>query len=178
MKRSPRSGYAVLLRGMMAAILVTGSVATSAYAAGSIVVNSNTDNTLINLDANATCDLREAIINANALLEEGVVVNTGASVDHDCHLERFCQIWPGAHLAGAVRVGEYSYVGTGASVIQNLNIGKGVMIGAGAAVVSDIPDGVTVAGVPARIILRRGRKRRPCSGFYTERCRSIRAERK
>ena len=53
--------------------LLLGSAlpATPAYAAGSIVVNSNTDDTLINLNANATCDLREAIINANANNQSG-----------------------------------------------------------------------------------------------------------
>src|SRR3989338_8385118 len=93
-----------------------------------------------------------AVINPGSVLDDGSVVNTGATVDHDCHLERFCQIWPGAHLAGTVRVGELSYVGTGASVIQNINIGKNVMIGAGAVIVSDVPDDVTIVGNPGRII--------------------------
>ncbi len=48
------------------AILLLGSAlnVTPAYAAG-IVVNSSADDTLVNLDANSTCDLREAITNAN-----------------------------------------------------------------------------------------------------------------
>ncbi len=93
-----------------------------------------------------------AVVNAGTVIEDGVVINTASSVDHDCYLERFCQIWPGAHLAGSVRVGRLSYIGTGASVIQDINIGQGVMIGSSAAVVSDIPDNVTAVGVPARII--------------------------
>lgn len=95
-----------------------------------------------------------AVINSGSVIEDGVVVNTGATVDHDCYLSRFCQVWPGAHLAGAVKIGEFSYVGTGASVIQNINIGRCVMIGAGATVISDIPDGVTAVGVPAKVIRR------------------------
>ena len=93
-----------------------------------------------------------AVINPGVVLEEGVVVNTGATVDHDCYLERFCQIWPGAHLAGSVRVGESSYVGTGASVIQNTSIGGNSIVGAGAAVVTDIPRDVVAVGVPARVL--------------------------
>lgn len=96
-----------------------------------------------------------AIVNSGSIIEDGVVVNTGATVDHDCYLSRFCQIWPGAHLAGTVEVGECSYVGTGADVIQNIKIGRQVMVGAGAAVVKDVPDGVTVVGVPAKIIKRK-----------------------
>lgn len=93
-----------------------------------------------------------AVVNSGTVIEDGAVVNTGATVDHDCFLKKFCQVWPGANLAGAIEVGELSYVGTGTSVIQNIKIGKNVMIGAGAAVVQDIPDNVVAAGVPARII--------------------------
>ncbi len=93
-----------------------------------------------------------AVVNTNTVIEDGVCVNTCASVDHDCRLKKFCHIWPGANLAGTVSVGEYSYVGTGASVIQNLRIGNNVMIGSGAAVISDIPDGTTAVGVPAKAI--------------------------
>ena len=93
-----------------------------------------------------------AVINPSVTIEDGVVVNTGATVDHDCHLKRFCHIWPGAHLAGTVSVGECSYIGTGAAVIQNINIGNCAMIGAGSVVIADVPDHVTVAGVPTRIL--------------------------
>jgi UDP-N-acetylbacillosamine N-acetyltransferase len=93
-----------------------------------------------------------AVVNPGAVIEDGVVVNTSAIVDHDSRLERFCQVWPGAHLAGAVRVGEFSYVGTGASIIPNVNIGKHVMAGAGTVIISDVPDNVTIVGNPGRVI--------------------------
>jgi len=93
-----------------------------------------------------------AVVNAGSILEAGCVVNTGATVDHDCRLAEFSQVWPGAHLAGAVTVGAGSYVGTGAAVIPNVTIGCNVMIGAGAAVVNDLPDDAVAVGVPARII--------------------------
>ncbi|WP_304412082.1 acetyltransferase [Synechococcus sp. CB0205] len=46
---------------------------------------------------------------------------------------------------------ERSWIGIGASVIQQIRIGADVIVGAGAAVVSDLPDGVTAVGVPARV---------------------------
>ncbi|MEA3493470.1 MAG: acetyltransferase [Candidatus Margulisiibacteriota bacterium] len=93
-----------------------------------------------------------AIVNPGVVIDAGAVINTRASVDHDCQLGAFCQIWPGAVLAGTVRVGRLSYVGTGASVIQNINIGKEVMLGAGAVLLNDLADGVTAVGVPAKVI--------------------------
>ena len=38
------------------------------------------------------------------------------------------------------------------SIVEGVNIGDGVTIGAGAVVVKDVPGGVTIAGVPAKII--------------------------
>ena len=93
-----------------------------------------------------------AVVNPGVTLEDGVIINTSSSVDHDCYLEKFCQIWPGARLAGTVRVGQLSYVGMGASVIQNTNIGKNTVIGAGSVVIVNIPDNVISVGMPAKII--------------------------
>jgi len=91
-----------------------------------------------------------AVVNADASVGMGAVLNTGCSIDHDCVLGEAVHISPGAHLAGGVHIGDESWVGIGASVRQLVAIGKRVMVAAGAAVVGDIPDDVTVAGVPAK----------------------------
>lgn len=91
-----------------------------------------------------------AVINADTLIGEACIINTAASVDHDCVLGDGVHISPGAHLAGEVLVGTGSWLGIGSSVIQCISIGKEVVVGAGAAVVSNIPDGLTAKGVPAR----------------------------
>jgi sugar O-acyltransferase (sialic acid O-acetyltransferase NeuD family) len=93
-----------------------------------------------------------AILNVDAVLGAAVIVNTGATVDHDCRLADGVHIAPGVHLSGDVHVGAISWVGVGACVRQGVHIGSDVMVGAGAVVVSDIPDGVTVVGNPARPI--------------------------
>lgn len=93
-----------------------------------------------------------AVVNAFAQVGEGCILNTLCSVDHDCRLGAGVHVSPGAHLAGAVRVGDGSWIGIGASVRQLVNIGTDVVVGAGAAVVGEVPDNVTVVGVPARII--------------------------
>ena len=45
-------------------------------------------------------------------------------------------------------------IGSGAIVLGGVNIGAGALIGAGAVVSRDVPEGATVAGVPARALLR------------------------
>lgn len=94
--------------------------------------------------------LAGAVVSAGAALGIGCIVNTGASVDHDCVLGDGVHVSPGVHLGGAVRAGTCTWIGIGACVRQGIVIGANVVVGAGAAVVSDLPDGITVAGVPAR----------------------------
>jgi sugar O-acyltransferase (sialic acid O-acetyltransferase NeuD family) len=90
-----------------------------------------------------------AVAHTDAKLSDGVIVNSGAIVEHHCIIENFAHIAPGAALAGRVRVGQRTLVGIGASVRPAITIGCDAIIGAGAAVVRDVPDGETQTGVPA-----------------------------
>lgn len=90
------------------------------------------------------------IVNPGARVGNGVVINTAASIDHDCQLDDFVHIAPGARLAGTVVVGARTWVGVGAVVCENRSIGKDVMIAAGAVVVGDVANNITVKGVPAK----------------------------
>jgi sugar O-acyltransferase (sialic acid O-acetyltransferase NeuD family) len=93
-----------------------------------------------------------AIVNPGARLGDFVIVNTGATIDHDDVLEDGVQICPGAHLAGLVTCREDAFIGTGAAVIPGRTIGRRAIVGAGATVIHDIPDDATAIGCPARVI--------------------------
>jgi UDP-2-acetamido-3-amino-2,3-dideoxy-glucuronate N-acetyltransferase len=49
-------------------------------------------------------------------------------------------------------VEERASIGSGAVILAGVRIGAGALVGAGAVVTQDVPDGVTVAGVPARAL--------------------------
>jgi len=103
-----------------------------------------------------TVIMANTAVNSGTKVGENVIINTGVTIDHDCAIEDYVHICPGAHLAGNVVVGKLSHIGIGASVVQGVKIGKGVVIGAGAAVIDDIPDHVTAMGVPAKMVKKRG----------------------
>ena len=91
-----------------------------------------------------------AVIQPGTTIGRNAIVNTRASVDHDCVIGAHTHIAPGVTLSGFVHVGEGSLIGTGASVIQGIHIGKGCLVGAGSVVLQDLPDGTKAWGVPAR----------------------------
>lgn len=93
-----------------------------------------------------------SVLNAFVKVGDGCIINTGAIVDHDCIIADGVHVSPGAQLGGAVRVGRGSWVGLGASVKQCVCIGELATIGMGAAVVNDVDGGLTVVGIPAKII--------------------------
>ena len=80
------------------------------------------------------------------------IVNSSASVDHECRLDDGVHIAPGATLCGCVTVASNTLVGAGAVVLPRVRIGKNVTIGAGSIVTRDVPDDVVAVGNPARII--------------------------
>ena len=93
-----------------------------------------------------------AVVVSGSVIGDDVIVNTGATIDHDSVVEDGAHIAPGVHTGGRVRIGEGSLVGIGASLGAGVIIGPGSVVGAGSVVLQDVPAGVVVAGVPARVI--------------------------
>lgn len=91
-----------------------------------------------------------AIFGTRSRAAAGLLLNSGAIIDHDCVIGRNCHVATGAKVSGGVVMGDNVLIGTGASVRQGIRIGDNAVIGAGAVVVADVPVGATVVGVPAR----------------------------
>jgi sugar O-acyltransferase (sialic acid O-acetyltransferase NeuD family) len=96
--------------------------------------------------------LAQAAVCVGAKVGQACIINTRASVDHECFLGDGVHLAPGATLAGCVSVGEASLIGPSGVVLPRIRIGANVIIGAGAVVTRDMPDNVVAYGNPARII--------------------------
>ncbi|MBX7136643.1 MAG: acetyltransferase [Oligoflexia bacterium] len=91
------------------------------------------------------------ILTTNITVERFSILNLTCTVGHDAVLGEFCTLSPGVHISGCVTVGAEAFVGTGAEILEGRKVGARTIIGAGAVVNSDIPEGVTAVGVPARV---------------------------
>jgi sugar O-acyltransferase (sialic acid O-acetyltransferase NeuD family) len=91
-----------------------------------------------------------AVVHTDARLGRACIVNTGAVVEHDNVLGNGVHVSPNAALGGNVTLGDEVHVGLGAVVLPGLTVGAGSVVGAGAVAIEDVPEGVTVVGVPAR----------------------------
>jgi sugar O-acyltransferase (sialic acid O-acetyltransferase NeuD family) len=98
---------------------------------------------------------------AGARLGDAVIVNTSASVDHDCVIGNGVHIGPGATITGEVTIGDYAFVGAGAVVLPRARIGARAIVGAGAVVTKEVVAGATVSGNPARPHTKHSAGRQP-----------------
>jgi sugar O-acyltransferase (sialic acid O-acetyltransferase NeuD family) len=96
-----------------------------------------------------------AVVQPEASIGPFSIINTKASVDHECLLERGAQAAPGASLGGRVVMEEGAFAGIGCSIHQGSRLGAWSVLGGGAFLKGSIPPGEVWAGVPARPLSRR-----------------------
>lgn len=80
----------------------------------------------------------------------GTIINKNAVIGNNVNIGQLTTI--GSNQIKAAMIGNGVYIGPGTSIVDDIEIGNGTCIGAGAVVTKDVPGGVTIAGVPARVI--------------------------
>jgi len=93
--------------------------------------------------------LAGCVVQCRARIGRNVVINTRASVDHDCVVGDHAFVGPGATLCGDVRIGAGTFVGAAAVILPGVEVGRGAIVAAGAIVARNVPDGALVMGVAA-----------------------------
>jgi acetyltransferase-like isoleucine patch superfamily enzyme len=99
-----------------------------------------------------------AVVETESVLGIQCIVNTKASVDHECVLGDGTEMAPGATLCGCITTEKNAWICAGATVLPRIHIGENSIIGAGSVVIEDVPDNTTVIGVPAKPLIRNKNK--------------------
>ena len=99
-----------------------------------------------------------AIIGKRLFIDHGmgVVIGESSKIGNDCTMYHDVTLG-GTGKSNKKRhpsIGNNVLIGTGAKVLGPIKIGNNVKIGAGSVVLEDIPDNVTVVGVPGKIIYK------------------------
>ncbi len=94
-----------------------------------------------------TCVCRGTI--DDTTIHDMVKIDNLCHIAHNVVLEERVEVIAGAVIMGSVHVGKDSWIATG-MIRDQRRVGNGAVVGMGAVVVKDVPDGVTVAGNPAK----------------------------
>lgn len=101
-----------------------------------------------------------AVINIGAEVGEGTMVDMNAVIGARGKLGKRVHLGAGAVVAGVLeppskepcQIGDDVLIGANAVILEGVKIGKGSVVAAGSVVTQDVPEGVVVAGSPAKII--------------------------
>ncbi len=90
-------------------------------------------------------------VSSDVIIGDNSLIQSYVRVGHDICIGRNSVVSSNVGIGGKTVVGDETYIAMGAVVQDELKIGHNVIIGMGAVVHTDIPDNVTVVGLPARI---------------------------
>ena len=106
-----------------------------------------------------------AIVVAQVCIDDGALLHPGVYIAHgqvvivgnvEIHTGAVLFPWVTISQCGAdggrTTIGPGAQIGTGSSVLGSVHLGASSRVGANAVVVSDVPDGGTAVGAPARVI--------------------------
>jgi serine O-acetyltransferase len=80
----------------------------------------------------------------------GIVIHPSAQIGPNCLI--FQQVTIGVTSGEPPKIGGHVDIGAGAKILGPIKIGDHAKIGANAVVISDVPEGCTAVGIPAKIL--------------------------
>jgi len=114
---------------------------------------------MVTIDDNAVI-MMGAVINIGAHIGEGAMIDMNAVVGARGIIGKRVHLGAGAVVAGVLEPPSSSpciieddvLIGANAVILEGVKVGAGSVVAAGAVVINDVPEGVLVAGIPAKII--------------------------
>ena len=100
----------------------------------------------VEIGANSTVDRAKSGVTR---IGQGTKIDNLVQIGHNCDVGAHCILVAQCGIAGSTSLGQYVVLAGQAGATDHIKIGNGVQVGAKSAVFNDIPDNVTVSGIPA-----------------------------
>ena len=102
----------------------------------------------VHIGANCTIDRGNM---SNTVIGSGTKIDNGVHIAHNCTIGNDCVLGPHCVILGGVQIGDRTTIWTKSVIKQHITIGDDVIVGACSFINTDVPDGVTIFGIPGRI---------------------------
>ncbi len=99
-----------------------------------------------------TVVMPNAVVGPNSNIGKLCIINTQASIDHDCTLLDFSSMAPASVTGGAVEIGARTSVSINATIKNGLKIGNDCVVGANSYLNKNISSNQVVYGSPAKFV--------------------------
>ena len=88
----------------------------------------------------------------DTVIKDHVKIDDQVYIAHNCTISENTLIVSGSTICGSVQIGRNVFVGASANIKQHCKIGNFVTLGMGSNVISDVAEGTTLVGNPARAV--------------------------
>jgi sugar O-acyltransferase (sialic acid O-acetyltransferase NeuD family) len=102
-----------------------------------------------------TLIMPNAVVGPNSRIGSFCILNTQASIDHDCIMDDFSSLAPGVVTGGTVKIGARAAVSIGAVIKHGVTVGRDSIVGANSYLNKDIGDHIVAYGTPAKPVRSR-----------------------
>ena len=102
-----------------------------------------------------TVVMPNAVIGPNSKVGNFCLINTKASIDHDCTMLDYSSLAPGAVTGGRVTIGRRSVISIGATIKHGISIGDDSLVGANSYLNQDLISNQIAYGTPAKQVRAR-----------------------
>lgn len=90
--------------------------------------------------------MARVLLQPSSAIGRNAIVNSSASIDHDCYVGDHAFIAPGVTLCGNVRVGAGAFIGAGAIILPDISIGENAIVAAGTVLRRDVAQNAAIFG--------------------------------
>lgn len=102
-----------------------------------------------------TVIMPNSCIGPNSQLGKFCIINSHASLDHDCRMGDYSSLAPSATTGGKVIIGERTAICIASIIKHGIKIGSDCVVGASSLALHNISDNTVAYGIPAKEIRRR-----------------------